>query len=436
VKINPLTRSLTVAARQSQPTSNWIFKVRRAPFTLGNRLDSGAPPAMPIDDSITDRLKNAVRTDRLVDTAVRLIEVPSPTRQAGEVCDRLQEILEQDGFAVDRSAAGWPDAPAVVVRFDSGRPGKTLQFNGHLDTVHLPFVPPRVEDGVLSGSGAIDMKGGVAAMVEALRIVRETGALPAGEILLTAHDLHEAPWGNGSQLEHLIEAGFVGDGVLIPEYLNEFLPLIGRGLAILQVTVSRDGVEVHEVLGGINQPDVIAVGADIVQRFKQLGRTLSDRSAERELQETVFVGMVHSGEIYNQSPTEFRLSGTRRWAPESHPDDVRREFFELLSAAESGTGTQIEGEFFLVRDAFHLRENDWLVDSFQEVCRTLQGKPLPTGVKPFVDDGNTFSAHGIACITHGPDGSGPHTLKERVPIAELERVAVFYALTAVRFCDA
>jgi len=31
VKINPLTRSLTVAARQSQPTSNWIFKVRRAP---------------------------------------------------------------------------------------------------------------------------------------------------------------------------------------------------------------------------------------------------------------------------------------------------------------------------------------------------------------------------------------------------------------------
>jgi len=31
VRINPLTRSLTVAARQSQPTSNWIFKVRRAP---------------------------------------------------------------------------------------------------------------------------------------------------------------------------------------------------------------------------------------------------------------------------------------------------------------------------------------------------------------------------------------------------------------------
>jgi di/tripeptidase len=66
----------------------------------------------------------------------------------------------------------------------------------------------------------------------------------------------------------------------------------------------------------------------------------------------------------------------------------------------------------------------------------MRGAPLPTGVKPFVDDGNTFCAHGIPCVTHGPRGSGAHTLHEQVPVAELERVAVWYALCAVTFCDA
>ena len=41
------------------------------------------------------------------------------------------------------------------------------------------------------------MKSGIAAAVEALRILRETELLPAGGILFTAHDLHEGPWQAG-----------------------------------------------------------------------------------------------------------------------------------------------------------------------------------------------------------------------------------------------
>ena len=67
----------------------------------------------------------------------------------------------------------------------SGKPGRTLQFDGHLDTVHLPFIPPKVIDGQLTGSGASDMKAGLAAAVEALYVLRDTNSLqgvrdPAG----------------------------------------------------------------------------------------------------------------------------------------------------------------------------------------------------------------------------------------------------------------
>src|SRR5271163_1063354 len=133
---------------------------------------------MNIDPATIERLKPHVNRQRLVETALRLIEVPSRTGEAGAVSDRLAEILTADGFKVERPTGGYPQAPAVLIRLESGRSGPTLQFDGHLDTVHLPFVPPRVEnDRLLTGSGASDMKGGVAAAVEAVRALRDAGAL-------------------------------------------------------------------------------------------------------------------------------------------------------------------------------------------------------------------------------------------------------------------
>ncbi len=195
-----------------------------------------------------ERLKAHVNRQRLVATALRLIEVPSPTGDAGAVSDRLAEILAAEGFGVQRLEAGHAVAPAVSIRLDSGRPGPTLQFDGHLDTVHLPFIPPEIEDGRITGSGASDMKAGVAAAVEAVRALRDAGALEAGSVLFTAHDLHEAPWGDGRQLDRMIRDGHLGDAVLIPEPLRDVLPIAGRGNATWRMDIHRDGPPVHEVM--------------------------------------------------------------------------------------------------------------------------------------------------------------------------------------------
>src|SRR5262249_18358016 len=187
--------------------------------------------AMNSTVALSDRLRSAVRRQRLVDTAVKLIEVPSPTGSGGAVADCLAGLLREDGFTVERPEADHAAGPAVVVRFASGRPGRPLQFNGHLDTVHLPFMAPAQDSGNLTGSGASDMKGGVAAAVEAVRALRDTGALEAGSVLLTAHDLHEAPWGDSRQIDQLIRDGHRGDAVLLPEPLCDILPVAGRGSA-------------------------------------------------------------------------------------------------------------------------------------------------------------------------------------------------------------
>ena len=381
------------------------------------------------------RIRDSVRPDRLLDTAVQLIEVPSPTGSANAVADRLQQILDGDGFPVQRVEAGWPDAPAVVARLDSGVVGRTLQLNGHLDTVHLPFVPPRVENGVLHGSGSSDMKGGIAASVEAMRALRDADALKGGTVMLTAHDLHEAPWGDGRQVSHLIAEGYVGDGVLLPEYLADRIPVVGRGLAVLAVEVKRPGYPVHEVLGGIEQPSVIQCGAEIVHRFHESDVQLARRTHPMAGRESLFVGQIHSGEIYNQAPTKLELSGTRRWLPGSKVDQVESEFHELLSRVAERYGVEVEGQFQLARDAFEISEDDALVQSVQSSCLAVSGARLPIGAKPFVDDGNTFvSQGGVPAVTHGPDALGAHTLNEEVQVSELVRVAQVYALTAIQFC--
>src|SRR5512144_2450184 len=99
--------------------------------------------------AISEQIRSRIDRRRLIETAVGLIGVPSRTGEAGAAAECLAGLLAADGFAVERPAAGHALAPAVVVRFGSGRPGRTLQFDGHLDTVHLPFVPPRVEGDLL-----------------------------------------------------------------------------------------------------------------------------------------------------------------------------------------------------------------------------------------------------------------------------------------------
>jgi acetylornithine deacetylase/succinyl-diaminopimelate desuccinylase-like protein len=381
-----------------------------------------------------DKLFGAVNRDRLVGTAMKLIAIPSRTGEAGAVADCLADMLKREGFAIERPAAGHPKAPAVLVRWQTNKPGRTLQFNGHLDTVHLPFVPPKVENGRLTGSGASDMKAGTAAAVEALRVLRETGALQAGAILFTAHDLHECPWGDGGQLNQLIRDGQVGDAVLIPEYLNECIPVIGRGALIWKVAVRRPGPPVHEVMRTA-EPSVIAAAARLVERLMQFERDLSTRKDPMAGPESLFIGQIHAGEIFNQYPQECRLEGTRRWLPGTRRDAVEREFRDLLADVAHETGTTVTPEIIPIRDAFWLDQKHPFVGAFQEAHAQVSGRALPIGAKPFCDDGNSFwSLAKIPTITHGPRAGGAHTLNEWVDIDDLVRVARLYALTAVTYC--
>lgn len=388
-----------------------------------------------IDASERDRAWGAIDRDRLVETAVRLIAAQSWTGQAGAAGEVLADLLSAEGFEVERPVAGHPACPAVVVRLDSGKPGRTLLFDGHIDTVHLPFVKPRVEGDLLRGSGSSDMKGGIAAAIEALLALRDSGTLKAGRLVLAAHDLHEAPWGASEQFDQLLRDGIAGDGVMIPEPLSDRLPVLGRGSATWAVTLRREGDPVHEVMRPPGQPQVIAAGARLVERIVALNERLSAVADPMAGSASAFIGQIHSGEIFNQSPSTCFLEGTRRWLPGTNPIDVQAEFVSIVRGVADDFGITPELRYQVIRDAFRLDQSHDLVGCFQSAYESISGHPLKIGSKPFVDDGNSVDAiAGVPAITHGPRAGGQHTVDEWASIEDLVRVARVYAATAVAFC--
>jgi acetylornithine deacetylase/succinyl-diaminopimelate desuccinylase-like protein len=279
------------------------------------------------------------------------------------------------------------------------------------------------------------MKGGIACAVEALRAVRDSGALTAGSILFTAHDLHEAPWGLGEQLNQMIRDGIHGDAVLLPEPLTDHLPIVGRGSATWKVFVRRSGPPIHEVMRPVHEPNVIAAGADLVGRLMRLAEQLAQRVHPQAGSESLFIGQIHSGEIFNQYPQECWLEGTRRWLPETDPNEVESAFRDLLQRFQSDWRIDLKLNYLLIRYAFQLDLSHPIVSAFQECYAADRGRELPHGPKAFVDDGNTFwRLANVPTITHGPKAGGQHTVNEWVDIDDMVRVAGLYARTSVRYC--
>jgi len=205
---------------------------------------------------------------------------------------------------------------------------------------------------------------------------------------------------------------------------------------VLNVKISRLGEPVHEVLGGSEQPSVIRAGAEVVRRFAELDEELKQLSHPLAGRESLFVGQIAAGEIYNQSPVECTLAGTRRWLPGTAMQDAENQFQRILGEIAEQHDVQIEGRFQVARDAYEIEPSQPLVTAFQAAHQLATGRPLSIGAKPFVDDGNEFvNRGGVPAITHGPNAKGAHTLNEEVAVNELVRVALVYALTAVGFCQ-
>jgi len=181
--------------------------------------DSAQSPDAPADD-LTDPLP----------LARALIRCPSVTPEDAGALDVLIAALSRLGFAChDLTFAAPGTAPVrnLYARLDGPPGAPVFGFAGHTDVVppgdgwhHDPFAAV-VEDGILHGRGAADMKGAIACFVAALARRLARGPLPGTVAMLITGD-EEGPSINGTRplLEWMAERGERLDACLVGEPTN------------------------------------------------------------------------------------------------------------------------------------------------------------------------------------------------------------------------
>jgi succinyl-diaminopimelate desuccinylase len=154
--------------------------------------------------------------------ACALINCPSVTPASGAVFDVLEAALEPLGFTVHRFTLGEPpDGPTENMVAIRGNGGPHFGFAGHLDVVPAgdgwtgDAFEARIEDGLLVGRGANDMKSAIAAFVAAVsRIDQLAGTL---SLLITGDEEGYATYGTPRIIDWLNEHSIRPDMILIGE---------------------------------------------------------------------------------------------------------------------------------------------------------------------------------------------------------------------------
>ena len=144
--------------------------------------------------------------------------------------------------------------PNLIFKISGSKSGKTLIFNGHIDTKPIgdtskwsidPY-NPSIKNGKLYGRGSTDMKSGIAGIIAAAMAILNSGIKLNGNIILALSADEEAGAGYGAKF--LVEKGLKGDAILIAEPSGiekdfDSLGLACRGAILGKVVVY--GTQMH-----------------------------------------------------------------------------------------------------------------------------------------------------------------------------------------------
>jgi acetylornithine deacetylase len=223
----------------------------------------------------------AVDPARILNDLVGLVRIASVTGHEEEVQLEIVRLLEAADIPVERvtptpqeaqADPDWPGAempraslPIVLGRV--GRPGgRRVLLVGHVDVV-----PPgdlaawtvhpwggEVRDNVVYGRGACDMKGGVAAILEAGRVLRSVAdqTALAGELVLAFVPSEED---GGQGMLAAIRAGVTGDVAIITEPTDLEVVVAHAGAITFRLTVRGRAAHASKRREGVSALDKLQV---------------------------------------------------------------------------------------------------------------------------------------------------------------------------------
>jgi len=349
----------------------------------------------------------------------------------GEIARAIAAELAAAGCAVEMTEVA-PGRPNVLGVLEGRRPGRSLLLCGHIDTVGVtgmaaPFSPVE-RDGRLYGRGAVDMKGGVAAMLGAARLLADQGGLAAGRLLVGAVADEEYTSLGAEALARAVGA----DAAVVTEPTDLVVAVAHKGFSWVEVTTAGKAAHGSRPLDG---RDAILRMGRVLGRLEALDRTLQAAPPHPLLgTASLHASLIEGGLELSTYPDRCTLSLERRTLPGEAVEAGPREVAAILEQLVREDGElQAASRFLFGRPAYETPAGHPL-PALLETALARAGRPTRRGGVSFWTDAAVLGHAGIPTVIFGPGGVGLHAVEEYVRIDEVLTCRDVLAEVAREFC--
>jgi acetylornithine deacetylase len=412
-----------------------------------------------IEGKLAEKILAQVSEEKLVALATDVINIPSPTGEELEMARYLRGAMEALGLIVS-----WQEVedgrPNVIGRWEGRGGGKSLMFNGHMDTSNtgregfltgIGYKPKAVvKEGLIHGLGIYNMKGALICYLEAVRALQAAGVKLAGDVIIAAvvGEIEKSQWGEefvgkeyrgyGVGTHYLVNHGVVPDMCILGEPTDMQLVLGHYGS--LWARISTRGNYVHTAFAaGRPQENSIRRMHNVVTALLNWMPAWEEKAAYGGKKGFVNLGSIRGGDPWRASRTPDRtdLFLDVRVPPTMPLPDARRELETLVrQLRQRYPEYDLELEIFVSVPGAEIPPEHEMVKALEAGHRHVLGEAPKRDTVLWCSDASVLSRYGIPTVNYGPS-SGPRDAEgEKVAIKTLVDVTKVYALAMAQLCGA
>jgi len=357
-------------------------------------------------------------SDRAIELLKDLVKVDSvnPSLVLGAAGEqhiaRVLTVAIQGGIGLRvREQIVKPGRPNLVAELEGRAPGRSLMFCGHIDTVGVagmaaPFSADE-RDGRIYGRGAQDMKSGIAAMVDAARVIVESGGLDAGKLIIACVVDEE----HASIGAEALVTKWRADGAVVTEPTDMQVAVAHKGFE--WVEIETEGRAAHGSRPREGR-DAIRMMGRVLNGLDAIDRGLQSRPPHKLLgTASLHASLIEGGRELSSYPDRCHLQMERRTIPGEAPGAAAREVDDLLARLRSeDPDFKAASKGMFARSPYELAGDHDLPQAMLRACGTATA---PIGMS-FWTDAAILGDAGIPSILYGPTGGGLHSVDEWVNV--------------------
>ena len=408
-------------------------------------------------EDLARAIVSQIREDELVAMCCDVVNIPSPTGEELEMGGYMRRALEEIGLSVSRQEVEEGRANVVGLWEGEGN-GKSLMFNGHMDTSNtgreefltgIGYKPKAiVKNGLIYGLGIYNMKGALVCYTQAVKALKRAGVKLEGELMIAAvvGEIEKTQWsdefvgrefrGYGVGTHYLANHGVLPDMCILGEPTDLQLVLGHYGTVWVRLSVHGHYVHTGFTRGKQDLSSVFRM-KEILPAIYDWIAAWDKKATYDGLPGAVNVGCIRGGFPWRVSRTPERTDVFLdvRVPPTMPLKEVRVAVKKLvLELRKKHPDYGVEYETFVSVPGAEISKDHPLVKTVEACHHKVLGTPAKHSTVLWDSDASVMARFGIETLNYGPS-SGPRDAEgEKVAIETLLNTTKIYALAAAEIC--